>query len=369
MKNILFLHSSSELYGSDRSLLNIIKGLNKEKYKINVILPCEGELVKEIKKVNNVEVTIKNIAVLRRKNLSIKGLIKYFIDFIKSYIFLKKFIKTNKIDLVYTNTSVIFIGGIVAKHLHIKSIWHIREIITNKYENKIISYIINKYSDLIIANSTNTLNSLNIDKSKGRVIYNSIIPSKNIKNIKHNNFIVGMAGRINRWKGQKLFVDALEIIVKKDTEIVFEIAGEVYKGEEHIKDDLIQYIKEKNLQERITLLGQIENMEDFYNHLDIFVLPSIKPEPFGLVILEAMQYGVPVVATNHGGPTEIIKNGDNGILFEHNKPNELSDAILKIKNDKQFKEKLSKNGQKRFNEFSLQNMIKELEKNIDKLIN
>ena len=62
MKNILFLHSSSELYGSDRSLLNIIKGLNKEKYKINVILPCEGELAKEIKKVNNVEVTIKNIA-------------------------------------------------------------------------------------------------------------------------------------------------------------------------------------------------------------------------------------------------------------------------------------------------------------------
>ena len=90
MKNILFLHSSSELYGSDKSLLNLIKNLDKNKFNISVILPCDGPLVEEMKKVKKVNVILKEIAVLRRKNLSIVGLLNYGIDFLKSISFLKK---------------------------------------------------------------------------------------------------------------------------------------------------------------------------------------------------------------------------------------------------------------------------------------
>ena len=77
MVNVLFIHSSSELYGSDRSLLNIVKYINKDKYKVHVILPCEGPLVEEMKKVKDVKVEIFEVAVLRRKNLSLKGGIAY----------------------------------------------------------------------------------------------------------------------------------------------------------------------------------------------------------------------------------------------------------------------------------------------------
>lgn len=115
MKNVLFLHSSSELYGSDRSLLNLLKNLKNKNFKCIVILPEEGPLAIEINKLGYVKVIIRELAVLRRKNLSLKGLYHYSKQFLQSIIFLKKVIKLEDIDIVYTNTSVVFPGGIAAK--------------------------------------------------------------------------------------------------------------------------------------------------------------------------------------------------------------------------------------------------------------
>ena len=127
MNNIVFLHSSSELYGSDRSLLNLVKNLDKDKFNITVILPEDGPLVDKINSFDNVEVIINELAVLRRKNLSLSGMSKYFIELMRSIKFINNLIKEKSIDIVYTNTSVIFVGGISAKICKVKSVWHIRE--------------------------------------------------------------------------------------------------------------------------------------------------------------------------------------------------------------------------------------------------
>ena len=93
MKNILFLHGSSELYGSDRSLLNIVKYIDKEKMNIHVILPGTGVLFDEIKKVPKVKVEVFDIAVLRRKNISIRGGLQYVKAFFRSYAYIKQYIR------------------------------------------------------------------------------------------------------------------------------------------------------------------------------------------------------------------------------------------------------------------------------------
>ena len=51
-------------------------------------------------------------------------------------------------------------------------------------------------------------------------------------------------------------------------------------------------------------------------------------EPFGLVVIEAMEYGIPVIATNHGGPTEIITEGKDGFLVDYHKPDQMAECIL-----------------------------------------
>lgn len=365
MKNILFLHSSSELYGSDRSLLNLIRSLDKNNFNSVVILPEDGPLLHELERIDNVDVIIKEIAVLRRKNLSIKGFIQYGRDFLKSLIFLKKIIKRKKIDIVYTNTAVVFPGGIIAKLLGKKSIWHIREIISNRYERKVVSIIVNMFSDIIIANSKATKNAISSNEKKVKVIYNAI-ESKQIKlpdrekNIK-DEIIIGMAGRINRWKGQKLFVDMAERVLKENLNVKFLIAGDVYKGETHILEDLKEYIDSKNLKEKIILLGQVNDMNSFYNSLDIFILPSIQPEPFGLVVIEAMDRGIPVVVTNHGGPVEIIDNNINGYLVDYTNSTEMSEKVLSLVNDKDLRTNIGRNGQEKRNRvFNIENYVKNI---------
>lgn len=368
MVNILFIHSSSELYGSDRSLLNIVKYINKEQYRVHVILPCEGPLVEEMKKVDGVKVEIFGVAVLRRKNLSIKGGFAYLKDYKRSCKFLKKYIKDNNIELVDTNTAVVFPGAVAAKKCKIKSTWHIREIIKSNIENKVISYIMKKKADLIIANSKASGQALNVPESKIRVVYNAVEDKERV-DVPHTEFTVGMAGRINRWKGQKLLVDAAEIVNKKYPEVIYNIAGDVYTGEEFIKEDLIKHIEEKGLTESVRLLGQVNNMPEFYSGLDIFVLPSTQPEPFGLVVIEAMNYGLPVVATNHGGPVEIIEEGVDGYLVDWENPQEMADRIIRLIEDKELRDTMGRNGQnKKKEQFSVSAMVRNVEKVFEEVL-
>ncbi|MCI7812780.1 MAG: glycosyltransferase family 4 protein [Lachnospiraceae bacterium] len=362
MKKILFVHSSAELYGSDRSLLNIVKYLDKKTIQIFVILPCHGPLEEQMQQVPNVYVEISQLAVLRRKNLSVRGSIEYINSFRKSYRYLKLFIQEKKIDAVYTNTSVIFPGAVAAKHTGIGSVWHVREIMKNRMENIVISKMISHYADVVIANSRETAKALKIPQNKIRVIYNAVEEKENAQIVPHDRLTVGMAGRINRWKGQKLFVDAAEQVHREFPEAVFKLAGCAYTGEEYLEKELREYIHSKGLQNVVTLCGQIEDMDSFYSSLDVFVLPSIHPEPFGLVIIEAMEYGLPVIATNHGGPTEIIQDGVDGYLVDHLSCEEMACRIMELLKDEKMRRDMGINAQqKKRNMFCVRNMAQCIE--------
>lgn len=367
-KKILFLHSSSELYGSDKSLLNLINKLDRTKYQIYVMLPSQGALVKKLEETNNCKVIIKSIAVLRRKNLTFKGFFDYFCQFFSSIKYLKKFIREQNIDIVYTNTSVVFPGGIAAKSLNKKSVWHVREIISNKYENFFVKKIVNKYADVIIGNSKATLDSIIIDKKKGMVVYNVVDVKSDFLGAEVNNkpFTIGMAGRINRWKGQDYFIDAALKVLEDYPDVIFLIAGDVFEDEDYLKRNLEKKISESGHSEKIKLLGLVSNMEKFYHSLNIFVLPSIKPEPFGLVILEAMAREIPVIATNFGGPSEIIQNDVTGILVEPQNASELANKIKYLINDSEKRKIIAKNGQKMQQEvFSIDEYIQKIQGVLD----
>ena len=369
MKNVLFVHSSSELYGSDRSLLNIVKNLDKNEFNIFVLLPCQGPLVEEMRKLENITVEIYEVAVLRRKNLSIRGGVEYLKKLIQSTAFIKKYIKRNNIDIVDTNTAVVFPGAIAAKHCGIKSVWHIREIIKNNLENNVISLMMNRYADLIVANSKSTEAALKVKKEKIRVVYNAVEDCAAIS-MKHEGLVVGMAGRINRWKGQKLFVDMAEIVHHRYPNVIFEIAGEAYVGEEYLKVELQQYIHEKQLDNHVKLLGQVNNMKEFYEGLDVFVLPSIQPEPFGLVIIEAMEYEVPVVATNHGGPVEIVTDGEDGYLVDYTSANQMAEKVETLLSDESLRRRMGLCGaNKQRNKFSVSAMVAGMERVFSEVTN
>lgn len=136
--------------------------------------------------------------------------------------------------------------------------------------------------------------------------------------------IVLNISRLYKVKGQKYLISAINDIAKERNDLVCYIGG---TGP--LKNDLEQQIASLNLQEYVKLAGFIpdEQMNLWMNACDLFVLPSLS-ESFGIVQLEALACGRPVVATRNGGSEEIVISAEYGLLVEPADPEELAEKIL-----------------------------------------
>ncbi|MBI2654824.1 glycosyltransferase family 4 protein [Candidatus Woesearchaeota archaeon] len=159
-----------------------------------------------------------------------------------------------------------------------------------------------------------------------------------------NNKIILFAGRLNEQKGAEYLIKAMAIVNKRIKNAKLLVIGE---GEH--KKELQKIAYSLNI-DNIEFLGPINQrgLADYYNTADVFVLPSVTSrigtESQGLVLLEAMSCGTPVIGTNTGGIPSIVKNNQTGILVNERNENELSNAITKIMSDRKLLQKLSTNG-------------------------
>ena len=103
------------------------------------------------------------------------------------------------------------------------------------------------------------------------------------------------------------------------------------------------------LTDEIILTGEIDDIKAVYASLDISIMASAKPEPFGGVTIESMAYGKPVIGTNIGGTPEQIINENTGILIPPNNPLLMGESILRLLNDSKLRKKMGDNAFKRFN--------------------
>jgi glycosyltransferase involved in cell wall biosynthesis len=115
-----------------------------------------------------------------------------------------------------------------------------------------------------------------------------------------------------------------------------------------------------NISNSVFFFGKFTDVIPFYKRMDIFVLPSIL-EGFGIVLLEAMAAGIPVVATNVDGIKEVIINMTNGLLVPSKNPEAISDAVIRLIEDPELTNRLVGNGFERAKLFDIQNHIMKLE--------
>ena len=128
MKKILFVHQSAELYGSDKTLLLLLKYLDKNKFFPIVVLPNEGPL-KEALESENIEVIIAPIIELHRKMFVPRNLFLILNQVRRGFLLLNKLYKEHHFEIVYSNTLAVLLGYLFAKKNRIKHIWHVHEII------------------------------------------------------------------------------------------------------------------------------------------------------------------------------------------------------------------------------------------------
>jgi glycosyltransferase involved in cell wall biosynthesis len=335
-KNILFVHGSNDLYGASKVLLNVIDTLQKTgQYNLHVLLPYKGVL-DEILLEKGIKVKHKNLGVLRQKYFNFCGLINRGIKIIQASVYIRKYIKAQKIDLTYTNTSVILSAGIAARLTGIKSVFHIHETPKrNGIYQKISGGIIDRISDKVITVSKVVSQHWikHISEKKITHIYNSIelthkLDIKKLKTTSSLNIIC--VGRLSPLKGHEYLMEIISKLKVFVPEIKVEIIGDIFRGYESYEVDLRDMLKELELTDIITFTGFVKDMEDKYKDADILIHPSILPDSLPTVILEAMSYGTPVIATDLGGAKELLQENINGLLIP------LDDAEIAAENIRYF---------------------------------
>jgi glycosyltransferase involved in cell wall biosynthesis len=352
---ILFLSASSGLYGAERCLLELLKGLPHEKYEIFVLLSREGPLKKEVESLGLTTI-ISKLKWIGGDGRWLEGIIGLPRRLSK----LIKIIDENRIDLVYSNTSVILDGAIAAKIRGIPHIWHVHEGMhqggMGLIKRIIRSFLITSLSEKVIVLTRGLKKYFSLFGNwKIYTIYNGIdvksldrhITEKSRfqeeLNLKENYPIVALVGSFLENKGQIDLVEAAHLINKEGMKVYYLLVGD---GNLEYIDKVKERIETRGLSNFFRLTGFRSDIAYILRNIDLFVLAS-RREPFGRVILEAMACWKPVVATKSGGPEEIVIDGVTGVLVPPQSPQDLAVAIMRIMGLRDGGEEMGRLGRKR----------------------
>lgn len=281
------------------------------------------------------------------------------VPFLKSVYFLCHVIKTEKVQLIHSNTLWDNQYGVMAaKLVGIPHILHVRGFSEQKASWKSFYNM----GSIAICNSKNTKRKfLKYSKFRKRteVVYNAVDTERFKPNLKSRqkvrqnygfkevDFIMGMAGRLAEEKGQLYLLKTLLPILKKNSNCKVLIAGDekIHPDTTYTKD-IGSFIKDNDLYKNVIMAGFIEDMNVFYNALDLFLLPSFR-EPFGRVLIEAMATEKPVIASRVGGVPEVVDNEINGFLVNPHDADSWCECIDKLINDKSLRVQLGKAGRRK----------------------
>ena len=152
-------------------------------------------------------------------------------------------------------------------------------------------------------------------------------------NIEKDKKIILMPGRLTSWKGQEVFIEAINLVnIELGYEAFFAVILGSDQGRELYKKKLIRMSEQYRLSKQIRFIDHCKDMALAYKVSDIVISASVEPEAFGRVAVEAQSMEKPIIASNIGGSNETIIDEKTGFLFEAGNAKSLSDKILKILN-------------------------------------
>ena len=257
--------------------------------------------------------------------------VKYLLD---TYRFIKsEILANNKIDLIHSHLTYPagFLAAMISKKVHLPFVLTEHSRIQNYHRSLIhrlcVRFTIRNTPVLICVSNVLRQEILKSVKSEIAVVHNAIDvqhfkPAD--KGPKHDLINIGFLGSLkNPNKGLDILLTALSTLKEPDLRLHI-------GGDGRLRATYIKMAEDLGIKDSCIFYGEIspDSRLDFYSRLDLFVLPS-RSETFGMVLVEAMSCGIPVIATNCGGPAEIVSDG-TGFLVEKDDPEGLARAITRM---------------------------------------
>lgn len=371
-KRILFVNSSSKLYGADRSLLDIVTHLDNTVFEPVVLVPEIGPLATEMNRFGVSTISTNFVHAERRFFRPIR-----FIRFIKELIIsirkIKTIIQDESIDLVHSNTSACIASAIASRLAGKPHVWHIRELCTNpKIIRLLYRVMIPLLADKAIAASQ--VVRINYSTNWNRLLHKFILLSHGVDSKRFENGtdtirkefsippgvkIVGNVGMLRTQKGQHLFLSVAQMVKQKYPDIRFVIAGDMYYENGMIDPTLKNLCNSLGLDNNVIFTGFRTDIENVFAALNVFVHTSVFQESYGRTILESMASGKPIVAFNTGGPSELVRHGQTGFLTPPGNLQLMAERITELLLDDKLSNRMGNEGRRIIrNHYSNENYIK-----------
>ncbi len=166
---------------------------------------------------------------------------------------------------------------------------------------------------------------INLDTFNPRLVSaERIVQLANLWRLNDHRPVIMLPGRLTRWKGQRVLIEAARILSRPDVRIL--IVGDD-QGRTRYRAELDNLIRQNGVEEIIHITGPCQDMAAAYMLADVVVSPSTDPEAFGRVAAEALAMGRMVIASDHGGARETVEDGKTGWLVPPGDPNALAKAL------------------------------------------
>lgn len=352
--NILLLTTHLEIGGIPVYVVSLAKALEERGHSV-LVASSGGALAQQLidAGVEHIKVDIKT-----KSELSPKVLF--------AYKFLAKRLKDKEIDIIHSHTRV---SNVLAWRLSRKMKMPFITTCHGFFRPHFGRRLFGCWGERVIAISDavrgHLIKDFKVQPDRVRLVYNGVDVSRyndringaEKERIKANygikdNPVVGTISRLSSVKGHKYLLYALKELLRVYPGLQLLIIGE---GPE--ESNIRGLIERLGLNENVILYRSVMDTREPLSVMDIFALPSIQ-EGLGLAAVEAMAYGVPVVASRVGGIGALVEDGINGILVSPSSPDELKDAILKILNNKDVAARLAAAAAARVREkFNIDNMV------------
>jgi glycosyltransferase involved in cell wall biosynthesis len=356
---VLYIHGVAQIGGAERELLTWLKVLDRTRFHPYIVCPSDGPLAFELSELEIPHISLylpawrKLLQVLYRPMAILR---------------LVRVMQRWNIDVLHVNDYWWAPIGVLASRLRgCPCLVHVRQEIETR---KVKQYWLDKASMVLPVSESigNVIRDTGISEEKVQVLLSGISkkaaepspPSRETSAILKKitgQPIIGTVANLFPRKGLEYLVQAVGNLKESFDNILLVIVG---TGDAQYESQLRKQIQDLNLTQHVLFTEFQEYPELFVSQFDVFVLPSIQ-EGFGIVLLEAMALGKPIVASNVGGIPEIVQHEKTGILVKAADVEELSKGVLTLLNDPNKRRKMGEQAQKRAAEyFSVERMMERL---------
>lgn len=341
----------TSLYGANLSMIQLIVELMGKGVDCFLMIPDNGPdggtaLKDELNRngIPYIEAKIRQIKCASKCKVVLKYLYGIFLQ---HSIF--RALEGADFDIVHSNSSVILAGSYLSKKLHARHVWHLREFGDLDY-NYVTPF--GKWYQKILYGGSNTFVAISkkiydhykpyVGSQRVKIIYNGIktLPQRVVSNEEIVQFCI--VGLLQKTKCQIDVVKAVDELVNNRNVRKFRVSI-IGDGDPHYEKEIRDYISKSNISDYVAMMGRQDNVPDLLPDMDVGIMSSSN-EAFGRVTVEYMMARLAVIASDGGANTEIISDGNTGLIYQSGNVVSLADKMEMMIIDREKLEKIALNG-------------------------